>query len=1033
MKYINIFLLFFFSSSIAVSQSSFYNEIGKNRIQYESFRWKVIYTNNFEIYFNNNSDKIAEIASDHLEKNFLSLTSYVGHQPFKKTKVFIFNSEKDLNQSNIGINETDEFLNTNLNFNNKIQFKIAFNNNLNVFKKNLDYEFSRVLIGDLMKGNMSFSKRFGKVSFTSIPNWFTDGAAKYLAYDWDIEMDNIIRDYFLTQNRKKIKKITEDQSGYIGQSIWNYISITYGKNTISNIINLAKIIRNPEKAISSSLGLSFDELIMNWSDYYYDKIKNNFIREDNLSSRISTINKKFNKIIDLKTNPVNNKIILTVNHNNYKKIVLYNIELEKFKTIDRLKNKDFSESFFISWLDNENISYTKPIKGENNIVRYNIENKNKIYKSINKFDKIHGFSYNSNQSLIVISGSINNQKDIYLLSANTSNMKKLTDDLYDDIYPQFFPNSTSIVFSSNRTNPSLNQTTHTEIEEYYNLFVYNLDTTKNSLHQITKTISNDIKPMSLSKNKLVYLSDLKGIYNLYSYSTTDGYKQISNFKSNIINYDFNKSSNSLLYNSLFEGEIIVNRIENFDVNKSTFGPQTSRIDYYQRKKTIEKRKNVEIVKQKKNNVDFKSTDDFEFEDEEYIKSSIQKNIEKYKKENTLRAPNEYKYSFIKNNFNSFVKIDPIEGYGTQVETDFIELFEDHKLYAKSFLPFSSLKSSDIYTEYSYLRHRFDIKLSLNRNILYAEDSENYIYHKYSLNQININFSYPISNFSRIEVSPFMSISKFYDLDYRVLNNTPPPFLFYEKTNYLGYLLNFMFDNSKKVGMNLEIGTKLKVSFKNYNSKINQKRNFNNFSIDLIHHEPIIDNIILSSRLFYGHSFGNTPYKYILGGVKNSLISSTEDKGINDPLLVANGLNNINFLFGEYINLRGYNFNKFDGFKALVLNTEIRIPLTRTMLGRSVTSNFLNNLQLIAFFDLGSSWNVNSPFSSKNDVNTWLIKEPGSVFQAEIENSKNPWLASYGFGIRSFVMDYFVKLDIAKPIEDYQVGNTKYHLSIGYSF
>ena len=77
--------------------------------------------------------------------------------------------------------------------------------------------------------------------------------------------------------------------------------------------------------------------------------------------------------------------------------------------------------------------------------------------------------------------------------------------------------------------------------------------------------------MSLSKNKLVYLSDLKGIYNLYSYSTTDGYKQISNFKSNIINYDFNTLSNSLLYNSLFEGEIIVNRIESFDINKSTFG------------------------------------------------------------------------------------------------------------------------------------------------------------------------------------------------------------------------------------------------------------------------------------------------------------------------------------------------------------------------------------------------------------------------------------------------------------------------------
>ena len=57
--------------------------------------------------------------------------------------------------------------------------------------------------------------------------------------------------------------------------------------------------------------------------------------------------------------------------------------------------------------------------------------------------------------------------------------------------------------------------------------------------------------------------------------------------------------------------------------------------------------------------------------------------------------------FVKNNFNSFIKVDPQEGLGTQVETDFIELFEDHKIYATAFLPFSSFKSSDFYSEYSY--------------------------------------------------------------------------------------------------------------------------------------------------------------------------------------------------------------------------------------------------------------------------------------------------------------------------------------------
>ena len=39
---------------------------------------------------------------------------------------------------------------------------------------------------------MSFAKRFGKVSFINIPEWFSEGASRYLAYGWGIEMDKII-------------------------------------------------------------------------------------------------------------------------------------------------------------------------------------------------------------------------------------------------------------------------------------------------------------------------------------------------------------------------------------------------------------------------------------------------------------------------------------------------------------------------------------------------------------------------------------------------------------------------------------------------------------------------------------------------------------------------------------------------------------------------------------------------------------------------------------------------------------------------
>ena len=1031
MRYILILTLSFFSFK-AFTQNSFYNNIGKNRIQYKSSKWNVINTNNFEIYFNTKNYKVESIATEHLEKNFSKITSLVGHQPYTKTKVFIFNSERDMNQSNIGINETDEYLNTNINYNNKIQFKIAFNNNINSFKRDLDYKFSKVLIWDLMRGNVSLSKRFGKIySFRSIPNWFIEGAAKFLGYGWDIEMDNVIRDYFLSKDEKKIKKITINNSDYLGQSIWNYISITYGKGSISNIINLTKIIKNPEKAISSSLGIRFNDFINNWSKFYNQKINQNFTSRNDSSFVINKLNSKYDKINDVKINNLNNQYLLNVEGRNFKKIVLYNSKNNKFKTIDRLKDNDISNQIYIEWVDNNTVAYNKTIKDELNIIKYNTQSKQKLYKPINDIEKINGFTYNTTMSLIAVSGSVNNQNDIYLLSSSSTNMKKLTDDMYDDINPTFLPNSTSIAFSSNRPSTNLNTIFSNSEKNYYNLYIYNLDTTQNTLYQLTKTIGNDIKAKGISNEEIIYISDLNGIFNLYKFDLNNGYSQISNLRSNIINYDYNNIDKDFVYNSLFDGENKLNIIKKFNINEINFAPLTKRVSFIQKNISINKKKIEAEELLKKNNPNFKTTDDFEFKDDKKILSSVQKNIQKNNKKS---RPNsyEYSYSFIKNNFNSFLKVDPIEGSGTQVETDFIELFEDHNLYAKAFLPFSSLKSTDIFSQYSYMKHRVDFKISFNRKIVFSEDLENFIYHKYALSQIKGTISYPLSNFLRFEISPQISISKFYDLDYRVLNNTPPPFLFYEKNNFIGYNINLLYDDTKKVGMNLEVGSKMSINFKNFDSNI-KKNSFKNISIDFIHHQPVVNNIILSNRLFYGNSFGMNPYKYLVGGVNNSLFSEKENKGINDPLYISNGVNNVNFLFGEFINLRGFNFKKFDGFKALVLNTELRIPITKTMIGRTIKSNFLNNLQIIGFFDLGSSWNINSPFSKKNDVNTWFIKEPGSVFQAEIENSKNPWLASYGFGFRSFIMDYYVKLDVAKPIEDYKIGNTKYHFSIGYSF
>ncbi len=1020
-----LFIFFLIISENLFSQNSIFNDLGQNRIQFQTFDWELISSKNFEIYYNSERRNTGELTSKHLEEKFSEFTSSIGHQPYQKIKVFVYNSESELEQSNLGIHITDKFLTSNQNLNSRSILKISYSDNIIQFKKNLDYEYCKVLIEDLMNGNMTFAKRFGKLSFVNVPTWFSDGAAKFLAYGWDSEMDNVIRDYFLTQSKKSLNFISEKNSSYIGQSIWNYISIHYGEKTISNIINLTKIIRNAEKAISSSLGISFTKLINDWSKFYSDNTLENFGRDEFSKSLVDT--GKYNKIIDVKTSPDNKYILFSSVRNGFKNLILFQKETEKLKVIDKIKNDKLNDSFYFEWNDNENISFLKSIRGTNFLITQNIISNKKKYKTLEKFDKIYGFSFNSTNTLIALAGSINNQSDIYLLSANSDNMKKITDDSAHDIYPSFFRKSTSILFSSNRYDEILNQ--ESKLSENFNIFLYNLDTTSFNLLKLTNDENNNYKARGLSNNDFIFLSDKNGIYDLY-YSKV-GQLPFLFFKNstNISNFSYDDNSKKLIYSSLFEGNNLISEASDINITSEIINVDTKRksfINSLEEKEKVEDELKSDNIKK---NINFETTENFIFEGESKIKSSILKNIE-MKNVAGKNTYSKYKSSFVRNNFNSFIKVDPQEGFGSQVETDFIELFEDHKLFASAFLPFSSLKSSDLFTEYSYLKKRIDFKVSLDRKILFTENSERFIYHKYIFNQLNLNLSYPISKLSRFEIVPFYSIYKFSDLDYRIFNSTPPTFKYFEKNKFYGYFLNFKFDNTKKILPNIEIGSRFRINFKNYISK---EINFKNFSFDISHHQKIYDDIVLSSRIQYGNSFGENPYKYLLGGVKNSLINNFDDKGINDPLIIANGFNNYNYIFSEYINLRGFDFNKFDGYKILVLNSELRVPIIKTLFGTSVSSSFLNSLQVAGFFDVGSSWNINSPFSKKSDVNTWIIKEPGSVFQAEIENSKNPWLASYGLSFRSFITDYYIKIDLAKPIEDYQIKNTKYHISFGYSF
>jgi hypothetical protein len=87
---------------------------------------------------------------------------------------------------------------------------------------------------------------------------------------------------------------------------------------------------------------------------------------------------------------------------------------------------------------------------------------------------------------------------------------------------------------------------------------------------------------------------------------------------------------------------------------------------------------------------------------------------------------------------------------------------------------------------------------------------------------------------------------------------------------------------------------------------------------------------------------------------------------------------------------------------------------------------------VGFFDIGTAWSGPNPFSDNNalfrqEIYNYPIK-------VTIINQNDPIVAGYGFGFRSQLFGYYVRVDWAWGIENgYVHKNSIFYLSLSLDF
>ncbi len=1074
---------------------------GKNRIQYKQFNWQYLSSENFDVYYYDDRRKIATEAIQYLEGEFDRVTDLIGYPPYLKTKVFLYNSITDLQQSNIGLNNTQYNVGGETEFIKPI-VEIAHPGNLDEFKEELIYKMADLMVNEMMFGG-SLKDMFQNAVLLNLPEWFINGASRYVSKGWNAEMDDYVRQLVRSKKINRALRFTGKESALVGQSIWNYIVEKYGKSSISNILNYTRVIRNEQKSVLITLGVSFKQLMSDWQNYYSDmeqKVSLSYLSPAD-STKFSPSHHRGIVYTTVKISPDGKKIAYAENDRGRFVVKVKSLESGRETTIINGGNRVIRQTVdfripLLSWADQNTLGVIGIKNGEFIFWLYDLSTRSKLPRQLNKFSNIRSFDFSSNGRLAVMSADAGGQNDLFLISSRNDRTKRLTNDIYDDLDPSFIPNTNSIVFSSNRTTDTVNNIVkgYQRLTSNYNLYAYNLDTTTNVVAHITKTLSKDFNPKAIDQDNFFYLSDQRGIVNLFKFNRINGiYTQVTNFNSSIKEYDldFSNKSLALVMNKNLSEDIFL--VSNFNYDRQVFTPSTRRKEVQLAKVVSEKRKQVNVksmtikelinsrLREKKDTTSVKedksvlekkdsvntiksvNTEDYSFDTSEIEKDTLTKPVAKEKSVNTedyvfeddadknkatetfltrymkaretnrLTGPFPYEPRFSYENLVTNFVVDPLRGFSVKLEAQMNDMLQNFRFYGGLQTAFD-WKSGDIFGEVQYLPHLVDYSIRIDRKVIYWDGLSNKAdnYQKYSWHRIEVGASLPLSVKARVTLKPFVGYTSYSDRGSVNSPATPPTFLPGEQQFYTGSKAELVYDNSITTGLNIIEGSRGKINFVHNEAMGNKNASFSQVSIDLRHYQKIYKEIVFAVRGYAGTFFGNSPKKYVLGGMDNWFGNRFNDQGAGNPFVSGGANFNNNLIFTEFAtSLRGFDYATLFGNSVALANAELRVPLIRALSGGPVASNFFRNMQLTAFYDVGSSWSGAVPFKAQNSVRTRQVDE--GPFKIDIKEYLNPWLYSYGFGFRSMMLGYYMKFDLAWPVENYKVKDPRVYVTLGFDF
>ncbi len=508
---------------------------GRNKVQYESFDFKVLKTEHFDIYFYPDEQEAALVGARMAERWYLRLSSLLDHELVGRQPLILYASAPQFQQTNAiggtlgeGTGGVTEAL--------RRRIVLPVGGTLADFDHVIGHELTHAFQYDITGSGRGGS--LGALpTATQLPLWFIEGMAEYMSIGpVDPPTAMWMRGALADTARDTLPTFRQlDDPRYFpyryGHALLAYVAGTWGDKTMGQLLRAAGRRRGMDPAIRQVLGLSPDTLVAHWhaeTHATYDTLRQGTLPPDSLGPRIIATQSEGGRYnVSPSLSPDGSRMMFFSDRELFS-IDLFladartgKVERQVTKTAldPHLQSLQFIQSAGGWSSDGKKFVFPGVSKGQPVLELYDVDG-GRIEREVklNDLGEVLNPTWSPDGRTIAFSGIAGGFTDLYLYDLERNSLRRLTSDVFADLQPAWSPDGRSLAFATDRFTTSLQTFT---VEPYHLALI---DVTNGRIRPITPAGGGrQLDPQwSPDGASLYYLSDPDGINNIYRVDVASG-------------------------------------------------------------------------------------------------------------------------------------------------------------------------------------------------------------------------------------------------------------------------------------------------------------------------------------------------------------------------------------------------------------------------------------------------------------------------------------------------------------------------------